>query len=105
MATKKTGRREARKERSRAAKEARQLAEEQAQRTVRRWRLGSVAVAVLSLVCAALSYWVLEDQRLVGASLLIGGVLFLVMALGTLGAAVKPRDRRTAGSIDFGNRD
>ncbi|MEM7433918.1 MAG: hypothetical protein AAF436_02110 [Myxococcota bacterium] len=105
MAKKKSGQREARKERSRAAKEAKQAAAAEALRVRRRWQIGSVVVAVLSIVCACVSYWVLEDRRLVGASLLIGGVLFLVMALGALGAGVRPRDRRSAGSIDFGNRN
>ena len=105
MAKKKSGQKEARKERSRAQREAKQAAEAEALRIRRRWRLGSYAVGFVALACAGVSYWVLEDRRLVGASLLIGGVLFLIMALGTLGAGVKPRDRRTAGSIDFGNRD
>lgn len=105
MAKKKNERREARKERSKAAKEARLEAEAQALRTRNRWRVASIGVAVVSIALAALSYWVLEDQRLVGASLLVGGVLFLLFALGTLGAGVKPRDRRTAGSIDYGKRD
>lgn len=105
MAKKKASQKEARKERARAAKEAKAAAEAEAVRVRRRWRLGSIAVGVIAIACAAVSYWVLEDRRLVGASLLVGGVLFLVMALGTLGAGVKPRDRRTAGSIDFGNRE
>lgn len=105
MAKKKNGRREARKERAKAAKEAKREAEAGALRTRRRWRLASIAVAVSSIVLAALAYWVLDDRRLVGVSLLVGGVLFLLLALGSLGAGVKPRDRRTAGSIDFGKRD
>jgi len=40
-----------------------------------------------------------------GITLLIGGVLFLVLALGTLASGVRPRDRTRAGSIDYGNRD
>ena len=105
MAKKKSGQKEARKERARVAKEAKLAAEAEALRIRRRWRLGATAVGVLTIVCAGVSHWALQDRRLVGASLLIGGVLFLVMALGTLGAGVKPRDRRAAGSIDFGNRD
>lgn len=105
MAKKKNERREARKERAKAAKEARRQAEAQALKVRQRWRLASIAVAALSVTIAALSYWLLDDRRLVGASLLIGGVLFLLLALGSLGAGVKPRDRRTAGSIDFGKRD
>lgn len=105
MAKKKNERREARKERAKAAKETRRQAEAEALKTRQRWRLASIAVAVLSIALAALSYWVLEDRRLVGVSLLVGGVLFLLLALGSLGAGVRPRDRRTAGSIDFGKRD
>lgn len=105
MAKKKNERREARKERSKAAKEAKRQAEAEALKTRQRWRLASIAVAILSIALAALSYWVLEDRRLVGVSLLVGGVLFLVLALGALGAGVRPRDRRGAGSIDFGKRD
>lgn len=105
MAKKKNDQREARKERSRAARAAREEAEAEALKTRQRWRLSSIAVAVASVVLAALAYWILEDRRLVGVSLLVGGVLFLVLALGTLGAGVKPRDRRGAGSIDFGKRD
>lgn len=105
MAKKKNEHREARKERSRAAKEARLEAEAEAFKTRQRWRMASIVVAVASVVLAGLSYWVLEDKRLVGVSLLVGGVLFLLLALGTLGAGVKPRDRRGAGSIDFGKRD
>jgi hypothetical protein len=105
MAKKKNERREARKERAKAAKEARRQAQAQALRTRQRWRLASIAVAAVSVALAALSYWVFDDRRLVGVSLLVGGVLFLLLALGSLGAGVKPRDRRTAGSIDFGKRD
>ena len=105
MVKKKNERRDARRERAKAAKEAKREAEAEALRTRRRWRLSAIAVAVLSIVLAALSYWLLDDRRLVGVSLLVGGVLFLLLALGTLGAGVKPRDRRGAGSIDFGKRD
>ncbi len=105
MANKKNERRDARRERAKAAKEAKREAEAEALRTRQRWRLASIAVALLSIAFAALSHWVLEDQRLVGASLLVGGVLFLLLALGALGAGVRPRDRRGAGSIDFGKRN
>ncbi len=105
MAKKKNERRDARKERARAAKQAKREAEAEALRTRQRWRLASIAVAILSVALAAISYWVFDDPRLVGVCLLVGGVLFLLLALGTLGAGVKPRDRRSAGSIDFGKRN
>jgi hypothetical protein len=105
MAKKKSEQRDARKERARAAKEAKRAAEQAALRKRKRLRWASAVVALVSVVLAAFSYWVLEDRRLVGISLLIGGVLFLVLALATLGAGVRPRDRRTAGSIDFGKRN
>jgi hypothetical protein len=48
---------------------------------------------------------VLENRQLMGATLLIGGVLFLALALGTLASSVPPRDRTRAGSIDYGKRN
>ncbi len=105
MAKKKTGQREARKERALAAKEAKLAAQEAALQTRRRWRTGAVVVALVSVAFAAIAYWGLEDQRLVGISLLLGGVLVLLLGLGSLGAGVKPRDRGSAGSIDFGKRN
>jgi len=56
-------------------------------------------------VVAGVCYWLLESRQLMGITLLIGGVLFLVLALGTLASGVRPRDRTRAGSIDYGNRD
>ena len=65
----------------------------------------SAATAVLTLVVAGLCYWVFDSRQLMGITLLIGGVLFLVLALGTLAAGVQPRDRTRAGSINYGKRD
>ena len=65
----------------------------------------SAAVAVLTLAVAAVCYWAFDNRQLMGITLLIGGVLFLVLALGTLASGVQPRDRTRAGSIDYGNRD
>jgi Flp pilus assembly protein TadB len=105
MAKKQNDRRQARKERAKEAKEAKRRAEEQAQQRRRLQIRASVAVAVLTLAIAGLCYWVLDNRQLMGASLLIGGVLFLVLALGTLASGVRPRDRTRAGSIDYGKRD
>jgi lipopolysaccharide export LptBFGC system permease protein LptF len=98
-------RRQARKERQKAAKQARQEAEAQArQRRQMQMRLAG-AVGFLTLTLAAVCYWVLDNRQLMGVTLLIGGVLFLLLVLGTLASGVQPRDRTRAGSIDYGNRD
>ena len=68
MVKKKNERRDARRERAKAAKEAKREAEAEALRTRRRWRLAAIAVAVLSIVLAALSYWLWDERRLGGVS-------------------------------------
>ncbi|MGD8316437.1 MAG: hypothetical protein PVH21_08750 [Myxococcales bacterium] len=105
MAKKPDEQRQARKERARAAKEAKRAAEERARRRRQLQLRLSLAVAVLTLALAAVFYWVLENRQLMGATLLIGGVLFLALALGTLASSVPPRDRTRAGSIDYGKRN
>jgi uncharacterized membrane protein len=105
MVKKPNERRQARKERAREAKEAKREAAERAEQRRRMQLRLSAAVAVLTLLIAAICYWVLENRQLMGITLLIGGVLFLVVALGTLASGVQPRDRTRAGSIDYGNRD
>ena len=105
MVKKPNERRQARKERAREAKGAKREAEERAQQRRRMQLRLSAAVAVLTLLIAGICYWVLENRQLMGITLLIGGVLFLVVALGTLASGVQPRDRTRAGSIDYGNRD
>jgi Flp pilus assembly protein TadB len=104
MAKKQNEQRQARKERAKAAKEAKRAAEERARRRRQLQLRLSAAVAVATLAFAAVCYWVLENRQLMGATLLIGGVLFLVLALGTLASGVPPRDRTRAGSIDYGKR-
>ena len=105
MAKKSNDRRQARKERAKEAKEAKRQAEERAQQRRRLQLRMSAAVAVLTLVVAGICYWALDNRQLMGITLLIGGVLFLVLALGTLASGVQPRDRTRAGSIDYGTRD
>ena len=105
MAKKQNERRQARKERAKEAKEAKREAEAHAQRRRRLQIRVSAAVAVLTLVVAGVCYWAFDNRKLMGITLLIGGVLFLVLALGTLASGVQPRDRTRAGSIDYGNRD
>ena len=105
MAKKQNERRQARKERAKEAKEAKREAEANAERRRRLQIRVSAAIAVLTLVVAGLCYWVLDSRQLMGITLLIGGVLFLVLALGTLASGVQPRDRTRAGSINYGKRD
>ena len=105
MAKKQNEGRQARKERAKEAKEAKREAEERAQQRRRLQIRASAAVAVLTLAIAGLCYWVFDNRQLMGITLLIGGVLFLVLALGTLASGVQPRDRTRAGSIDYGKRD
>jgi len=105
MAKKQNERREARKERQRAAKEARQQAAAQARRRRQMQKRLAGGIALLTLALAGVCYWVLDNRQLMGVTLLIGGVLFLLFALGTLASGVPPRDRTRAGSIDYGNRD
>lgn len=105
MAKKQNERRQARKERAKEAKEAKREAEAVAQRRRQLQLRLSAAVALLTLAIAAVCYWALDNRQLMGITLLIGGVLFLVLALGTLASGVQPRDRTRAGSIDYGNRD
>lgn len=105
MAKKHSDRRQARKERAKEAKEAKREAQERVQKRRRLQMRVSAAVALLTLAIAAICYWVLDNRQLMGITLLIGGVLFLVVALSTLASGVQPRDRTRAGSIDYGNRD
>ena len=105
MAKKQNERRQARKERAKEAKEAKREAQANAQRRRRLQIRVSAAIAVLTLVVAELCYRVLDSRQLMGITLLIGGVLFLVLALGTLASGVQPRDRTRAGSINYGKRD
>jgi uncharacterized membrane protein YphA (DoxX/SURF4 family) len=104
MAKKQNEQRQARKERQKAAKEARQRAEAQAKRRRQLQMRLAGAVGVLTLVIAGICYWALDNRQLMGITLLIGGVLFLLIVLGALASGVQPRDRTRAGSIDYGNR-
>ena len=105
MAKKHNDRRQARKERAKEAKEATREAEANAKRRRRLQIRMSAAIAFLTLVVAGVCYWAFDNRQLMGISLLIGGVLFLVLALGTLASGVQPRDRTRAGSINYGKRD
>ncbi|UCH29987.1 MAG: hypothetical protein JSV06_02885 [Myxococcales bacterium] len=105
MAKKQHERRQARKERQKAAKEARQEAQALAKRRRQLQLRAAGAVGLLTLALAGVCYWVLDNRQLMGATLLIGGVLFLLLVLAALASGVQPRDRTRAGSIDYGKRN
>jgi len=92
-----------------ARKEAERAAREEAERlakaaAAKRKRI-LLAIPVLTAAAAAGAYFALENERLVGISVLIGGLLWLMVALGAVGGSIKPRDRLRSGSIDFGTRE
>ncbi len=98
---KKKSERKAQREAQKAAEAAAQRAAELAAQRRKRLMIGVLAATVLAALGA---YFGLEDERLTGIAILVGGLLFLLVALGALGAGISPRDRYRAGAIDFGNR-
>jgi hypothetical protein len=97
----KKARREARRTEEAAAFEAADQAKLRARQTRRAIVIG---IPVLTLLTAGVLYFVFDEATLAGAALLIGAVIFFGVGLATLGASVQPRQRRGAGSINFGNR-
>ena len=102
MTKKKKSDRKAKREEHKAAELAARRAAEAA--AVRRKRT-LTGILVLTALAALTSWFALEDERLTGIAILVGGLVFLLVALGALGAGITPRDRDSAGAIDFGNRD
>ena len=98
---KKSDKKARREEQKRAEQEARRRAEEAAARR-KRWLIG---VVLLTTAAALTAWFALDNERLTGIAILVGGLLFLLIALGALGAGIEPRDRDRAGAIDFGNRE
>lgn len=86
-----------------AAEEFEQATADADARLTRRRQL-VFAIPPVTFAVAAGLYWGLEDSRLAGVALLLGGVAFMLLGLGLLGASVEPRDRDRSGSIDFGNK-
>ncbi|MFW5921587.1 MAG: hypothetical protein ACOCUS_07080 [Polyangiales bacterium] len=79
-------------------------AEERAQRAARRRRLTVVGLPLVTFAVAAGLYWGLDDAQAAGVTLLVGGVVFFLYGLSTLGSTIEPKDRNRAGSIDYGRR-
>ena len=67
----------------------------------RKWVLTAVAVATAG--GSAALYQTGQDRAFIGGLLLVGVVVWLMVALGGLGGQVKPRDRGKSGNIDYGN--
>lgn len=98
---KKSEERKARREAEKAERQAMELA---AVELAAKRRRALIIIPVLTIAAACGAWFGLEDRRLVGMSILIGSLVFLLFASGALGATVKPRDRHRSGAIDFGGR-
>ena len=95
----------ARKERREAQRAAEAEAKQRLAEARRKRQRLLVGVVVSTVAAALLSWFVLDNERLTGIAILVGGLLFLLVSLGMLGAGISPRDRDRAGAIDFGNRN
>jgi hypothetical protein len=93
-------RREQRKER----KEQEQAAALAAERSAKKKRLLLVLVPVVTLVMAVGFYQIGLSHFIVGMVLLAGFFCWLGIGLGAIGSSVQARNRRGAGSINFGKR-
>ena len=97
-------RREDRRARREEAKRLEQEAAERQKKAHARLRFWVAFVPALTLVVAVVSYLVLQSKQLTGVAVLVGALVWLPVSIGYLGSRVSPRDRKSAGSIDFGNR-
>ena len=104
MGKKGQGRRASRKERKAAEKERREEEKRIAAERAKKRRMLLFGIPALTLVVVLVSWLVLNDTRLVGVSVLVGGLLFLMVALSGLGSSVPARDRLRSGAIDFGSK-
>lgn len=93
------------KEKKAAENAAREAAEEAARIAGEKQKRMMLAIPVFTAAAAAGCWFGLGDKQLVGVSLLIGGLVFLMVALGSIGSSVTPRDRLKSGSIDFGGSE
>ncbi len=96
------GRRASRKERRAAERALAERARAERERRRRRQRVALVGIPLLTGLMASVGWLLLDDTRLVGVTILIGGLLFLMVALAGLGQEVRARDRLRSGAIDFG---
>ena len=94
----------AKREEKRARRDAELEQQRQAAERHARRRFWLAFIPVLAGAVAVVSYLVLDSAQLAGIALLAGALVWLPFALSHLGSQVKPRDRKNAGSIDFGGR-
>ncbi|MBN1654730.1 MAG: hypothetical protein JXA30_13245 [Deltaproteobacteria bacterium] len=95
-----TNRREQRRER----KEQEQAAALAAQRSARKRKFLLVIVPFVIVALAIGLFQIGFSHFLVGMVLLAGFFCWLAIGLGAIGGSVQPRNRRNAGSIDYGKR-
>jgi fatty acid desaturase len=69
-----------------------------------RRRILLIAVPLATLVIALGLYQIPSARSTAGLTLLGGFLLWLAVALGTMGGGVSARDRGSAGAIDYGKR-
>lgn len=82
----------------------RDVAERAAARTRGIMRAVVIAIPILTIAAALITWAVTEETSTAAMVGLIGIGLWVPALLGLIGAAVNPRDRTRAGSIDFGQR-
>ncbi len=95
------------KKQSKKELRAQRKAEDEAQqqeldRLMRRRRVIVTLVPLLTAAVAGGLYWGLEERRLTGFAILVGAIVWLLVATGVVGSTVRPRDRLQAGNINYG---
>lgn len=103
MAKKKT-KKEIKREKREQEAAAIEAAEQAASRYRRIIRAVVIAIPLATIAAAGVTWAVTEDVQTAALVGLIGIGLWVPAILGSVGAAVAPRDRTRAGSIDFGQR-
>lgn len=96
------GRRASRKERRQAERELEERIRVEVARRAKRQRRILIAIPLVTGLLALVNWQVLDDTRLLGVTILVGGLIFLMVALAGLGQGIRARDRLRAGAIDFG---
>ncbi|HEY8430597.1 MAG TPA: hypothetical protein VIL20_19590 [Sandaracinaceae bacterium] len=103
MGKKKSKKQEKREQRERRAAELAAI-ERVAYRRRRIMRAVVIAIPLVTIAAAVLTYVLTDEAQTAALVGLIGVGLWVPAVLGLVGGAVSPRDRTRAGSIDFGHR-
>jgi hypothetical protein len=85
-----------------ARKAQEQQAAQDAKRKTSRRRIALIAVPLATVAIALGLYQIPSVRSAAGLTLLGGFLLWLAVALGTMGGGVSARDRGGAGAIDYG---